>query len=239
MRSIKIAGLCLVAMFAVSMAISAAASAAAPVWLQCREGASGTKYEDNNCTVLDSTGKWGWQELATTEKVLTFGTLTLKDNKTLAGVSEVICGGTDTGTVGPGKYDRIESVSVKTSQCKAVKVCENVEEVEARDLPWQTELFETEKTVRDKITEVSGSGEPGWKVKCKAPILGSTTDECLTESGKEASTLVEGLNKNLVIDFRFESKSGKAKCTQGGKESGEVIGTDEGKTEAGWAMKVS
>ncbi len=181
-------------------------------------------------------GKWEWKELTTTEKVLSSFTLYLKDTKTAAGEAEVVCGGTGTGSVGPGKFDRIGTLSLKASNCKAEKVCENVEEVEARDLPWQTELFETEGAVRDKVTE-AGGGEPGWKIKCKVPVLGSITDECLTVSGKEGSTLMEDVQSSGAVDALFEVGFGKTKCTQGGAESGEIEGLSTMTSSGGAAIR--
>jgi hypothetical protein len=198
MRFIRIAGLCLVALAAMAMATAATASAA-PVW------------ELNGA------------EVKGTEKVMASATLRLFDTKTAAGESEVECSGTTTGTIGPGKFDRVESVTV--SSCKAVKVCETSFEPKAKavNLPWQTELFETEGKVRNKITEVAGKGEPGWAVTCKVII--EKTDTCTTETGKEGSTLETNEATHGYVLGAFERKtSGKAKCSEGGKESGEVEG---------------
>ena len=60
MKSIRIAGLCLVSMFAMSMAVSSTASAA-PVWEGCLEGSTTTKYKDSSCTVAEAGGSAGWK----------------------------------------------------------------------------------------------------------------------------------------------------------------------------------
>jgi hypothetical protein len=193
MRSIRIAGLCLVALAAMAMATAATASAV-PV------------FEINGA------------EVKGTEKVMASGTLTLADTKTLAGKSEVECSGTTAGTIGPGKYDRVESIHI--ASCKPIKVCSNVETVIPKNLPWQTELTEKSGKVRDTIKEVSG--EPGWSVTCDT-ALGSKTDECLTEAGKEGSTTATNEVTHGYILGEFGPTS-KAKCTEGGKESGEVGG---------------
>jgi hypothetical protein len=229
---IKIAGLCLVAMFAVSMVAAATASAAEARWEQCSEGPAEktpTKYTEHQCTVsrTNSEGKWQWNEIKNTEEVRIRGSLNLKDTKTLAGESAVECYGEAVGDVGPGQYGRIQSVPVEAKNCHAVKVCENVEEVKARNLPWQIEIYETENTVLGRL-ENAGNGEPGWEVKCKAPILGSTTDECLAEAGNPETLLFENKNTGgetpLLVLATFEHAR-KAKCSLGGAKSGEVTGS--------------
>jgi len=193
MRSIRIAGLCLVALAAMAMATAATASAV-PV------------FEINGT------------EVKGTEKVMASGTLRLLDTKTLGGISEVECSGTTAGTIGPGKFDRVESIHI--SSCIQKKVCENVETVKPLNLPWQTELTEKGGKVRDTIREVSG--EPGWSVTCKT-LLGIKTDKCETESGKEGSTTATNETIHGYVLGEFGPTS-KAKCSEGGKESGEVGG---------------
>jgi hypothetical protein len=240
MRSIKITGLCLVAMFAMSMAATATASAA-PVWKQCREGSENlTKYTDGKCSVLNTGGKYEWVELKTTEKVLTAATLRLYDSKTPLGEAGFECSGTGVGTIGPGKYDRTETVRIVS--CKKLKLCEEGT-ISARpvDLPWQTELYESAKEQRDKITEVSPNGEPGWEVKCT--VLGKKeTDTCATAAGKEPSTLMTPITVGTksIVKAEFETKSGTANCTLGGAGSGRVEGSVIIEPqEGGWSIQVS
>jgi hypothetical protein len=234
MKHLKTVGLCLIAMFAISIVTTATASAA-PVWEECRENAgSGTKWETNQCSKASSSGKWEWRELTTTEKATSVATFTLKDTKTLAGTAQITCSLTDEGTIGPGSHGTITKINIEAKNCKAEKVCENVEEVEAKNLPWHTEMYETEDTVRDKLS--ASSGQLGWKIKCKT-ALGSKTDECLTEEGKTYSTSMESAPGGLVDAF-FEEESGKAKCSEGGKESGEISGIDTIKSAGGRAIKV-
>ncbi len=204
MRFIRIAGLCLVAIFAVSL-VAVATASAAPAWEQL-----------NGTT---------WKEVGNTEKVVGSGTLKLRDADTLLGVSEVECGGSQKGSVGPTKFDRVEVIEIQASQCKATKVCENVEEITVKNLPWQTEVYESGKEIRDNLKS-GGNGEPGWRVKCKT-IGGSKSDECLTEAGLVFSTQVTNKTSNNTAASGFEeksTKSPKAKCTEGGAKSGEVVG---------------
>jgi hypothetical protein len=241
MRSIKITGLCLVAMFAMSMVASATASAEAPpVWKQCREGTvSPTKYTDGKCSVLSSTGKYEWIELTTTEKVFSEATLRLYDTKTAAGESEVECSGTTVGSIGPGKYDRTETVTV--ASCRALKVCENPVTATAVDLPWQTELYESAKEQRDKITEVPPHGEPGWKIECKV-LFKNETDECKTVAGEEGSTSMTDITVGTksIVQATFETKSGLATCTLSKAKTGIVGGIVRTEPQGGgWSIQVS
>jgi hypothetical protein len=224
MRSIKITGLCLVAVFAMSMAAAAAASAE-PVWEQCstEKVAEHTKWTNSECNVASSTGAWNWKEVENTEKIYSTAALKLTDTKVpLLGEAEVECLGTDEGVIGPGRYDRIQTVRV--ASCKPVKVCENVETVVPKNLPWQTELYETGKEVRDKITEGTTKLQPGWSITCKAPVVGSVTDVCETESGKEVSTSMRNIQESGIVQAEFETKSGKTQCTQGGAAAGRLWG---------------
>ncbi len=234
MKHLKTVGLCLMATFAISIVTTATASAA-PAWEGCKENTgTGTKWETNQCSKASSTGKWEWRELTTTEKVTSVATLTLKDTKTIAGEAQITCGLTDEGTIGPGAHGAITKINIEAKNCKAEKICENVEEVEAKNLPWKAEMYETEDTVRDKLS--ANSGQLGWKIKCKT-ALGPKTDECLAEEGKTYSTSMENASGGLVNAF-FEEESGKTKCTEGGKESGEATGTDTIKSTGGQAIKI-
>jgi len=235
MKSMKIAGLCLVAMFVVSMVASATASAAGPVWEQCttEKVSTLTKWEDSKCTKALSTGALNWKEITNTEKVETNGTLELKDKETLLGESAVICTGTDKGSIGPGKFDRIESIT--THECKAVKVCEATPTAKPVNLPWQTELFETEKKIRDKITE-NGNGQPGWSVTCST-IGGPITDVCTTVAGSEGTPEVTNKQAAGNVQITFTEASGSASCTQGKPTSGKVVGAIQVFTAA-YAIRV-
>jgi hypothetical protein len=213
----RIAGLCLVAMFAVSM-VAAATASAAPVWEQCSEGASGTKYETDQCLKTSSTGKWAWEEVKGTEKALGLGTLTLRDtNVPIAGTVEVGCTGESKGSVGPGKFARIEKI--ENIKCAAGKNCEKIIKIaEPINLPWQTELIEEGGNIRNKITAVNGKGA-GWAMTCR--VLGiEGADECTSEEG---TTLIE--DESGSVESIFDSKTAKAKCSVGGAKSGEVLGT--------------
>jgi hypothetical protein len=237
MKSIKIAGLCLVAMFVVSVVTASVASAKVPEWKQCRESSgAGTKWEDSKCTKPSKSGKWEWKQLETKEAVTSIATLKFRDKNTLLGEVEIQCQGTDEGTVGPQSKDEITSITIELKQCKVLKNCEKIESISIIHLPWETRLAEENGQQRDKIKS-SGAGAPGWVITCHTG-LGNVSDECTSETG---STLMEDL-ENGTVNAIFEKESGKAKCTQstlGSKESGEVEGTDNSKSREGWALMVS
>ncbi len=252
MKHLKIAGLCLAAMFVMSMAISSTASAAG-VWEQCSEGGSATKYTEHQCLKAEGSGKWQWNEVKNTEPIRILAmTLTLSDEKTLLGVSTVRCGHPAeleeaVGSVGPGGKGRITVAHVKEpkKECEAVKVCKagEVNKVAGVDLPWQTELFLTEGKLQTHI-EGTGNGEPGWEVECNT-IGGDKTDICKQEAGKpETLTLENVKSKNaageesLLVLATFLKKF-KADCSEGGKESGVVSGQLAILKENGWGLRVS
>jgi hypothetical protein len=234
MQPIKMAGLCLVAMCALSTIASVTASAAIH-WEQCSEGGAATKYSEHQCLKAEGAGKWQWNEVTTTEKFVSNSTLTIKDIKVpIEGTVEVKCSGTDGGTVGPKNIDVTTKITV--IGCTAGKGCEEFKKAEARNLPWQTELFETESTVRDKIT-ADGNGAPGWEVECK--VLGITKgDECISEN---ETTLVENkaTGTELLVLSIFEKSSGKYNCEVGGTGSGEINGSLAILKENVWGLRVS
>jgi len=224
MKFIKIAGLCLVAMFAMSMA-TAGTALAAPRWLQCAEGPEGepTKYSESQCLTASVGGKWQWTEIAGTEEAFGRGSLTLKDLGTPVGTVEVSCSGDAEGTVGPGKYATVLKIS--EIKCIAGKNCEKiVKNAEPVNLKWQTELAEVNGKLRGKITNGKlGSEAPGWAVSCE--VLGIAQEDRCTSS--EVSTSMENRATNttkLLVRAQFEGESGKLTCKIGGAGEGEILG---------------
>jgi len=238
MKSIRIAGLCLVAMFAVSM-VAAGTASAAPVWEHCEKGASGTKYETGQCRKVGTTNEFGWQEVKGTEAVRSHGSLLLTDTKVpIAGEVSVSCSGANVGFVGPGKFDRITEIT--EIRCVPDKNCEKIEkEVEPRNLPWQTEVVEEGGETRDLIRATDGEGA-GWAVTCK--VLGITdTDVCTTEEGSTslANVLTPGVAGELLVLAKFEAKSAKATCSLKKEKSGEVKGSIANLQANGQALRIS
>jgi hypothetical protein len=240
MKSIRIAGACLVAMFALSMALGASASAA-PVWEQCqteKASTSPSRYTEGQCVTASATGGWAWQEVKGTEKVIGPGSLVLKDTKTPVGTVEVQCSGTTEGAVGPRRFARMTGVT--EIKCSPGKECEKVETASPRNLPWQTELFETtEKTVGDRITS-GGSGAPGWGLTCTVLDI-KTEDVCTSESTSvlDRNMLTQELTgSRRLVGLAFEN-AGKANCTVGGEGSGEELGIVGLEKANGLGLRVS
>ncbi len=227
----RVAGIVLAAMFLVSVVVSASASAAH--WLVCLKENSGTitKWESSQCEKAKASGGWEWSELKGTEAAkIVSQTLELTDTDVLlVGSSTVICksgSGEGTGAVGPGKYGRINTTKVKEPKenCRGGGGCKEkgVEEVKAIHTPWQTELVETEGKVLAVISG-SGSGEPGWEVRCEDTLNEKITDICEKEGEKVLLSNVATGTELLVLGT-FE-KAVKAHCELGGAESGEVGGS--------------
>jgi hypothetical protein len=223
-------------MLVMGMAAAGTASAA-PLWLLCLEGtnANNTKYEDSSCTKAKSTGKFESVSAPTKDAVnIVAFTLTLKDTKTILGVSEVRCdsGGRASGTVGPGGKDEVTSAKVEEPEknCRGLKVCgtkeKEIKEVSAVGLSWKTELEETEGKIQDKIEGAgTGGSGAGWKVICNT-IGGEKEDKCEGEAGKplELATLTNVVSKAVLLVLGEFLHRAKGKCTEGGAESGEVLG---------------
>lgn len=243
MKSITTAGLCLVAMLVVSM-VAAASASAAPHWLVClpfTTGSTATRYTEHQCKTASGSGGWEWSELKGTEKVIGRASLSLAD--TVATVKVLVdCTGELEGSVGPGKYDRITAIPAASIHCVAGTNCEKLEgNAEPRNLPWQTELFETENTIRDLITNgKTGREAPGWRVICKT-FAGRIEDECNNETGStlQENKLTKGVEGELLVLGDFESKTANANCTASGGATGEVRGTVALLLSSGWGLRVS
>jgi len=237
MKHLKIAGLCLVSMFVMGMAVSATASAAVR-WEGCLEGGTATRYTNETCVTAGVGEKrWSWQEIKNTDRVISIGfTLTLTDRNVLAGVSKVRCtaGGVNSGSVGPENFDKVELARVE----EAKKNCRSVEggcnaagivEVAGIHFEWQTKVVEAGGVFTDTL---EGKGkekeEPGWKVVCETG-LGNVTDECESEVGKPETATLENVkskreNKEEQLILATFNKAFKQHCSLGGKETGEIEG---------------
>ncbi len=104
MKLLRTAGLCLVAMFAMSMVAAGTASAAEPVWEHCvteKASEAKSKYTEHQCETASGTGGWNWREVKGTEAVVSHGSLVLKDTGTLIGTVAVSCSGEKQGVCWP------------------------------------------------------------------------------------------------------------------------------------------
>jgi hypothetical protein len=233
MKYLKMAGLCLVSMLAMGMALAGNASAASLLWLLClKEGTSGvapTKYSSNQCNEVAKELKGEWQSAGLpsggkdTVRLLGFS-LFLKDT----GISTtVLCPdvGEASGTIENGKlitnvaqseHPEAEGCRLEGSfiTCKAGAL----EAIHGINLPWTSENFETEGKFLASI--VGTAGRPGWRIKC-----GGVEDKCEeSTSPTEYAELQSGVTKGvLLVLSRFEAKN-KGNCSVGGNGKGEVKG---------------
>jgi hypothetical protein len=233
MKHLKIAGLCLVSMLMMGMALAGNASAAPLLWLLClKEGTSGstpTKYTTNQCTTAGANNVGEWQSSGLpsggkdTVRLLGFS-LELKDT----GIgTTVICpdAGISTGYIESGKLVTTvaESKTPEGEGCKlegTFLTCKagKLEELKGIHLPWTSELFETAGKNLSNI--VGTGGHPGWSIKC-----GGATDTC--EEGTEKTEFTEDLNgvtKGVLLVLAIFQHKVKANCSVGGALKGEVKG---------------
>ncbi len=245
MKPIRIAGLCLVAMFAMSMA--AAGTASAGVWEHCEtteKAGTATRFETNQCKGIETGGKYTWQEVTGTEAVRGHGSLRLTDTG-IPFVEEVgiSCSLEEEGFVGPKNLGRITEIPKSSIHCTPGENCEEIEgEVKPLNLPWRTEIAQTEGGRRDYVKAVNGAGA-GWAVTCRVGFI-PTTDECTTE---EASTALENVwthgvgpgHAELLVSAKSDEKTKNAKCALGGAGSGEVRGSEAILQTNGHALRVT
>ncbi len=245
MKHLKIAGLCLVAVFAVSMVVSATASA---TWEHCTKGAVAglTKWTDHNCSTASGTGEWQWKGINNTEEIRSKGSLKLSDTKVpIVGTVSIECSGEGIGSVGPGQFSRINQIEISAAQCRPLANCEKIEKMEAVDLPWQSEAYNTEGKHFANVTG-TGGGALGWNVSCR--VLGIVkSDKCVLEEGVgktlesillENKATVVGTETQLLVLGTFQHLV-KQTCEVGGKGAGEITGSLAILQANGWGLRVS
>lgn len=192
--------LALMAVFAMSaVAASSASAAAEPLWLI------------------------GGKLVSSPVKVHSLGFLLLTDHNPLgsnANKTTTLCHGFDDGTVGPHALDLVLAITAELLGTNNKITCSFEEKgkceaspaplAEAVGLPWHTELYLEGTNVRDHITSDTPGGKIGWKVTCKAPLLGTITDECTnTLSSVGVSNVAGG------VDGIFDAISNNANCKIG------------------------
>ncbi len=244
MKHLKVAGLCLVSMLVLGMALAGNVSAA-PLWSLCLEGSGLTKYSSNQCTEAASTGKWQSLGLppggSATVRLLAFS-LRLED--TGAGVV-VEC--PDAGALGSGvglvesanqgQITKMEFNEPEKEGCKVVKgfltcTAGALEKIKGVGLPWTTEITETEGK---SASQIMSSSSPGWSVSC-----GGTTDECVEEENKPESVELESkVTKGVSLVLAILESKGKEKCSVGGAEKGKISGLFSISSGSGDGLKMS
>jgi hypothetical protein len=218
-------GLALFAVFAFSVVAVASASALESVWL----------VNGHTALVL--------------ELVLSEGELSLSDLKVpFIGTATVLCSGLNEGFIGGDasgnnpKWDEVTKITGLNATteplwivCTIQAGCETGTTPEAMpvNLPWLTELLLVESKYLDDL--IGTGGNAGWIVR-NCLVLGlSPEDEC---TKAETSADIDN-GTNDVIALFSEAISGHAMCSQGGAESGDVVGEVLIFTESGEPLAVS
>ena len=199
---------------AIPLTVTATAAArAGQVWEECIQYQEGT--ENEKCT-RESTGDFEFFEVLSPVTTSSEGTLKLVDKKggSLKEEVAVECTVTEVGAVGAGASD--ETTEAKATGCRTVAGKCETPSAQAVNLPWQTELTESEAETRDSIkTPTRG---PGWKVTC-----GKTEDTC---EGATSAKITNNTER-ATVEAIFDAKSAKETCSVGGKETGEISGTEK------------
>jgi hypothetical protein len=213
MLRIQMIGLALVAALAMT-AVAASSASAAHLWLV------------------------GGKLVASPVKVHSQGLLLLTDHNPLGNTSlETVlhCKGFDDGTVGPHALDLVLAVTKEllgtepriTCTFDKAGGCESSPAplALAVNLPWHTELYLVGTEVRDMVVSDVAGKKAGWKVVCKAPLLGTITDECTATLG---SVKVENVAAGVL--GTFEEKSENADCKVGTEAERKGAGLVRGTT---------
>jgi hypothetical protein len=246
-KRLEIAGLCLVSMLAMSMALAGNASAEA-LWLACSEGSAGhTKYSSDQCSKAEAGGKWEFAPIPSgvgDTVRLSVLTLTLTDLSAgpLKEKATIRCTHPTAGWGLISAPNTIVVTKVKiekpSTECERVSgPCKagGIEKAEAVDLPWKGATVSRGETIATSV-ESDGNGEPGWAVTCNTS-LGSKTDTCITEEGENeylSEENVESGGTSLVLGTFLNTE--KAKCSEGGKETGKVEGQIAVSPVPGWSL---
>jgi hypothetical protein len=239
MGFIRITGFCLVAVFVMSM-VAAGTASAAPHWLVClpeHSGTTTTKWNSHQCETTVAGGGWEWSELKTTEAIRTAESLKL-EYKDALGEIEFKCSGLDSGLIGPNGTDQTTTFAI--NKCEAGTNCEKFEKpFEAVNLPWNSELKETEGKIHDTIRN-GGNHEPGYRVTCRS--FGKVVENTCTGPGLvvlENKDTPGNLAALLVLANFINPSKPKENCTETGEESGNISGSIAILLASGWALRAS
>jgi hypothetical protein len=200
MRKLQVLGLAAIAVFALSIVVVSPANA--KEWLV--DGKAITEAEGE--LPVDSEGE-----------------VLLEDMKLGIGV---LCKVTDTGDVGPGKFDKV--LTVTFTGCVADPGCtfEETDKVAPLNLPWLTEIeLMSEGLILDKIEGIGA--EAGYLVECAVPLFGLADDTCTTNKGTvdiENLPLEKPKDVDVLFNENEPVESEFANCTLGGKLTGLVVG---------------
>lgn len=187
MKSMKIAFVTLVAVFAIS-AVAVSSAAASPEWYVKKSG----KWEKVT-TAVKVTGNYNWSLLANAGGAFELGGLAL----TAEFAGELKSGG-------------VALLNTMTNATgKVIKPCEALGPAEPHSFPWKLELYKEGTEVRSKILK-GGTGEPEYSFTCRWSLYG----EHKVTSKMNTTTKMTNLTSN--VEAVFDTKSAKTECTYNG-----------------------
>jgi hypothetical protein len=172
----------------------------------------------------------GAEELAST----TEGELLLEDmNPPLGEPPDILCSGRFIGVLLSEGRDLITLVEGLAGEDNILKCVYDVKgacsgttvNVEARNLPWETELMLTAGGLFVDLIFKAAGGEPGYLVECST-IIGKLTDECLGEKGKEVGSAMTNVEGGAEGEFSEtdEEVTPSGECSLGGAKQGLLFG---------------
>ncbi len=197
MKSIKIAFVALVAVFAFS-AVAASSALASPEWYVKKSGLFEKVKES-----VPVTGTLSF------EVVDTF----LEEDGGLSCSGQAPDDSLKSGGI-------LEITKFEGYTCKTVKGCERLEKSpEPTNMPWQLELYTEGSEIRGKL-KASNGNTPAFAFTCRwEKKQNAETDVC----GMNTSTKMKNLLSGFV-EATFDEKTAKTNCTLGGKGKGELKG---------------
>jgi hypothetical protein len=213
-----------------SLALTATPALAAQ-WVQCVEKTKGG-WEDGDCTKAKEGGSFGTEDISETLGVSSsFKEMEISDE--IEGKSSTVrCEGTDSGWIaGAGsdvKQFTFSSCKRTAGACEAEKPVT----VTSLGLPWETELIEETREVRDLL---AGSGEHlGFKLECTV-LEKKEVDEC-------SGVTTQGMRNNSssgTVEREFGGTGAeKLECSASKKATGALKGIDTLKAVSGRAIKI-
>jgi hypothetical protein len=199
MLRVQMIGLAIVAVLVMSaVAASSVSAAEGHLWLLGGKLiASPVKTHSLGLILLTDENPLGMASLKTAIHCKTFGTRTVGAHR--LGLVEKLTAEL------LGTNDKITCTFDKAGACESSPAPLFL----AVNLPWHTELYLLGTEVRYMIAS-EGAGEPGWRVICKAPLLGTITDECKVPLASTGLSNVAG-----GVEAIFDAKTEQPNCKIG------------------------
>jgi hypothetical protein len=208
------------AVFALALAVCAlgtGSALAAPEWYTAT-GGTGPEWQQGGAKLTKAVPvKWKGNLLVTDEKP---SSLTEKSNA-------AECEDSGEGSVGPGAAD--EATKWTLSNCVPIgELCQKVEHAGMEGELWHSELAIRNNARVDVIT---GKRQPGFFLECKT-VLGTKHDTC---TAKELTASVS--NTTGGVNEHFEDTG--LYCSQSGKNTGKLVGTQLIEATSGGTLEVT